>query len=167
MDSVPDPIRLRIGGFPIRRSPGQGLFDSYPRLIAAFRVLHRLLAPRHPPYALSSLTAVLITDDLAAAWQNFAKLSEFEHIGSVRSTFYPQCYCVVCLLPLSTIQISKSFPSAAGAQGQFLVSRRRIGGDERDRTANLRLAKPALSQLSYVPLISRMTKLLAWPLQER
>ena len=26
-----------------------------------------------------------------------------------------------------------------------------IGGDERARTANLRLAKPALSQLSYVP----------------
>ena len=27
-----------------------------PRLIAAYHVLHRLLVPRHPPYALSSLT---------------------------------------------------------------------------------------------------------------
>ena len=26
-----------------------------------------------------------------------------------------------------------------------------ISGDDRDRTGNLRLAKPALSQLSYVP----------------
>ena len=30
-------------------------------------------------------------------------------------------------------------------------SRLNIGGDEGDRTLNLRLAKPALSQLSYVP----------------
>ena len=27
-----------------------------PKLIAAYHVLHRLLAPRHPPYALTSLT---------------------------------------------------------------------------------------------------------------
>ena len=27
-----------------------------------------------------------------------------------------------------------------------------FGGDERDRTVDLRLAKPALSQLSYIPL---------------
>ena len=56
-------IRLGMAGFPIRTSPGRGLFDSYPRLIAAFHVLHRLLAPRHPPYALSSLTTLLIVDD--------------------------------------------------------------------------------------------------------
>ena len=62
MNSADASIRLRMDGFPIRRFPGQGLFDSYPRLIAAFRVLLRLLAPRHPPYALSSLTAILIAD---------------------------------------------------------------------------------------------------------
>jgi hypothetical protein len=43
-------------GFPIRKSPGQSLFSGSPRLIAAYRVLHRLPLPRHPPYALSSLT---------------------------------------------------------------------------------------------------------------
>jgi hypothetical protein len=42
-------------GFPIRRSPDQSLVDGSPRLIAATRVLHRLLAPRHPSRALSSL----------------------------------------------------------------------------------------------------------------
>ncbi len=62
MYSADASIRLRMDGFPIRRLPGQGLFGSYPRLIAAFRVLLRLLAPRHPPYALSSLTAILIAD---------------------------------------------------------------------------------------------------------
>jgi hypothetical protein len=43
-------------GSPIRRSPGQSLFSDSPELIAASHVLHRLPAPRHPPYALSSLT---------------------------------------------------------------------------------------------------------------
>ena len=35
-----------------------GLTDicSYPQLFAAYHVLHRLLVPRHSPYALSSLT---------------------------------------------------------------------------------------------------------------
>lgn len=31
------------------------MFDSSPGLIAAYRVLHRLITPRHPPYTLSSL----------------------------------------------------------------------------------------------------------------
>jgi hypothetical protein len=43
-------------GFPIQRSPDLSLFSGSPRLIAAYHVFHRLPAPRHPPYALSSLT---------------------------------------------------------------------------------------------------------------
>ena len=39
-------------GFPIRRSRGQRLVSTSPGLIAAAHVLHRLLAPRHPPCAL-------------------------------------------------------------------------------------------------------------------
>src|SRR5437588_2997776 len=39
-------------GFPIRRSRDQRLVSTSPRLIAAAHVLHRLLAPRHPPCAL-------------------------------------------------------------------------------------------------------------------
>ena len=46
---------LRLG-FPIRTSPDQSLFSNSPRLFAAYHVLHRLLTPRHPPVALSSLT---------------------------------------------------------------------------------------------------------------
>ena len=48
-------------GFPIQRSPDLSLFSGSPKLIAACHVFHRLLAPRHPPYALSSLTIKLIT----------------------------------------------------------------------------------------------------------
>ena len=42
-------------GFPIRRSSDRSSFTSSPRLIAGYYVLHRLLVPRHPPIALSSL----------------------------------------------------------------------------------------------------------------
>jgi hypothetical protein len=43
-------------GFPHSDIPGSKLVCSSPRLFAANRVLHRLLAPRHSPCALSSLT---------------------------------------------------------------------------------------------------------------
>src|SRR3989442_9706639 len=46
-------------GFPHSDIPGSKLACSSPRLFAACHVLHRLLAPRHPPYALSSLTIKL------------------------------------------------------------------------------------------------------------
>jgi hypothetical protein len=42
-------------GFPHSDIPGSKPACGSPRLIAACHVLHRLLAPRHPPYALSSL----------------------------------------------------------------------------------------------------------------
>src|SRR6266571_2679614 len=42
-------------GFPIRKSRDQRLVSTSPGLIAAAHVLHRLLAPRHPPCALRLL----------------------------------------------------------------------------------------------------------------
>jgi hypothetical protein len=46
-------------GFPHSDIPGSKPVCGSPGLFAAYRVLHRLLAPRHPPYALSSLTIKL------------------------------------------------------------------------------------------------------------
>jgi hypothetical protein len=43
-------------GFPHSEIPGSKPVCGSPRLIAAYHVLHRLLLPRHPPCALSSLT---------------------------------------------------------------------------------------------------------------
>ncbi len=52
----------RVGHLPlcihdklIRESRDYHLFDNSPRLFAVFHALHRLLIPRHPPYALNSL----------------------------------------------------------------------------------------------------------------
>ena len=43
-------------GFPHSEIPGSKPACGSPRLIAASHALHRFLAPRHPPFALSSLT---------------------------------------------------------------------------------------------------------------
>ncbi len=51
-------------GFPHSDIPGSKPVCGFPRLIAAYHVLHRLLAPRHPPYALSSLT-IKLTQNVA------------------------------------------------------------------------------------------------------
>ena len=56
MDSRHDDRALPRPGCPIRRSPDQRLLSGSPKLIAASHVLRRLLAPRHSPCALSSLT---------------------------------------------------------------------------------------------------------------
>ena len=62
--SLPHPYTFRAGspdmtpaiqGFPIRTSPDHSSFTNSPGLIAGYNVLHRLLVPRHPPTALSSL----------------------------------------------------------------------------------------------------------------
>src|SRR5690242_14074249 len=52
MDSAGSTRALPRVGFPIRRSRDQRLVSTSPALIAAAHVLHRLLAPRHPPCAL-------------------------------------------------------------------------------------------------------------------
>ncbi len=63
-------VHLWIGCTIIQGSRDQRLFDGFPELIAAFHALHRLLTPRHPPHALSSLTTMILasrTDTLFAA----------------------------------------------------------------------------------------------------
>jgi hypothetical protein len=47
-------------GFPIRTPWDHSLVDSSPRPIAASHVLHRLLVPRHPPFALNNLTTKML-----------------------------------------------------------------------------------------------------------
>ena len=57
-------IGLRIlevcsSGFPHSDISGSKDICSSPKLFAAYHVFHRLLVPRHPPYALSSMTNLL------------------------------------------------------------------------------------------------------------
>jgi hypothetical protein len=143
MDSADASTRLGMDGFPIRRFPGQGLFGSYPRLIAVFRVLLRLLAPRHPPYALSSLTAIPIADG-----------PEKRRRFGITGSYLLQESKIKRVCATSHYSVFKEpLGSREGSRSVLYFHARSTGGDERARTANLRLAKPALSQLSYVPLL--------------
>src|SRR3989440_7841573 len=54
-------MHLWIGCMVIRASRDQRAFDHFPGLIAVFHALLRLLAPRHPPHALSSLAALILS----------------------------------------------------------------------------------------------------------
>jgi hypothetical protein len=54
-------------GFPHSDISGSQVVCASPELIAAYHVLHRLLAPRHPPCALSSLTGK--TRHILGAWR--------------------------------------------------------------------------------------------------
>jgi hypothetical protein len=123
---------MNPAGFPHSGICGSQPICGSPQLIAAYHALHRLLTPRHPPCALSSLTEHLVLD-----------------------------VSPITRHPVFSFQRSRKTREAAmrprGAKIVYVLfegrSRRPIssGGDSRDRTGNLRLAKPALSQLSYIP----------------
>ena len=66
----------RVLGFPIRTSADRHLVDSSPQLFAVTHVLHRFLAPRHPPLALRSLERTKL----------------FAHGASPRA----RCSCLLC-----------------------------------------------------------------------
>src|SRR5436853_4822302 len=66
---------LPRAGFPIRTSRDQRLVSTYSGLFAAAHVLHRLLAPRHPPCALS-LLIVKNTLDVAMEFSRCAPAPE-------------------------------------------------------------------------------------------
>ncbi len=46
------------------------LFVDSPKLFADFHALHRLLMPRHPPYALSNLTTEILNSSAEAQAEN-------------------------------------------------------------------------------------------------
>src|SRR5438876_2989054 len=76
-------------GFPHSDIPGSKPVCGSPKLIAAYHVLHRLLAPRHPPYALSSLT------------KRFTRSTTPACAKFVSSKSYPRYCLLICLMLLS------------------------------------------------------------------
>jgi hypothetical protein len=68
-------------GFPIRKSRDQRLVSTSPGLIAAAHVLHRLLAPRHPPCAL----ILLIRKNTCIAAMEFSRCTRARRPHSERT----------------------------------------------------------------------------------
>ena len=143
------------------------MLGSSPRLIAANHVLHRLLTPRHSPYALSSLTktacrvttkaeapnvtrlnqAVSICFPIGAGASDHGSASELESYDSSTRTRNTRH---------GTERIDSVFKDRAGrllrpATAKVASKKQTHGGADRVRTDDLRLAKPALSHLSYSP----------------
>ena len=123
-------------GFPIRKSPGQSLFSGSPKLIAAYHVLHRLSLPRHPPYALSSLTIKKIKSiNTAMSYSENHRINNT--VDRTTSGFYLQitiCNCQRTVLNTTPKRCIQN------------------GGGERDRTDDPLRARQVLSQLSYAPI---------------
>ena len=66
----------------IREFRDQRPFDGSPGLIAVFRALRRLLAPRHPPHALSSLAALILSSVRHRRADRFQLLAHHYAVGS-------------------------------------------------------------------------------------
>ena len=131
-------------GCPIRKSPDPTVVCTYPRLIAAYHVLHRLVVPRHPPCALCSLIKQIFSRPLPRS----ERIQNAPH--NENSLENPKREFSVVVVNNTRIQFSKSSHAAARRLWRifnFLFS----GGDNRDRTGDLSLAKAALSHLSYIP----------------
>src|SRR6187200_2281780 len=78
-------------GFPIRKSRDQRLVSISPGLIAAAHVLHRLLAPRHPPCAL----VLLISKNTLCCRYGVFKVHAGRRPALQRTTvtIAPECDC--------------------------------------------------------------------------
>ncbi len=69
---------MTADGLPHSEIPGSKVVSTYPRLFAGSRVLHRLLVPRHPPYALSNLPKIFI--DTQIVWSDWESDSVHQQI---------------------------------------------------------------------------------------
>ena len=107
-------VRFYRTGLPHSEIPGSKLVCSSPRLIAACHVLLRLLAPRHPPYALSSLT---IKFTQSTPWVNYG--------ASVRAHVRAPGTC--CFVPDSVVKeppiVFDRGPEARSSGADLLFSR--------------------------------------------
>ena len=113
---------MKGDGLPHSEISGSKLVDSSPKLIAVFRVLHRLLMPRHPSCARIRLARIFLA--------------------------YISIYVAILLnfqLPVFKDQIN-CLRLASLKPGALIY-----GGGRRIRTDGMLLAKQPLYQLSYTP----------------
>jgi hypothetical protein len=160
-------------GFPHSEIFGSKPVRGSPKLIAAYHVLHRLLAPRHPPNALLALDQLLhLSKNPRSRGPGFSVPCR-GHPPSTELHSHPrgrtnqaalaaqrrprrQDLCFLSTMSIKprtrriTSRLEPLFLSAI-ASHQIRTWRPGSGGGERDRTDDLLLAKQALSQLSYTP----------------
>ena len=150
-------------GLPHSEIPGSKPVCGSPRLIAACHVLHRFSAPRHPPSTLSSLTIKYLKRESFCLPDSLVKDRDHRGSKSPSSLSVTRSFLIRAALE-SSIQPDNYVRSAQPDSEKFgggrlepalqlllRTSIPKLGGADRIRTGDLRLAKPPLSQLSYSP----------------
>src|SRR5512134_1007641 len=86
--------RIALEGLPHSEIFGSKPVCGSPKLIAAYHVLHRRPAPRHPPYALSSLTTAFTLLENTVVFVRLS-LRAFKNkdlrLSMIRGRSGPQC----------------------------------------------------------------------------
>jgi hypothetical protein len=145
---------MSLSGLPHSEILGSKPVCGSPKLIAAYHVLHRLLAPRHSPYALSSLTIVLELEANAYRASRLA-VRDSTHRTENRELRIAACdssltHCMCCgrkKLPFAGYSIVKERRNLSGISGASPLDQLpilRSGGFpfKRDRLNSLPCAGP-------------------------
>ena len=151
MDSAENTL---AGGLPHSEIPGSKPARGSSGLFAACHVLHRLLAPRHPPDALHSLLPRRIASPVPSKTrreQGKTPPARTCRISLVKTLTLPNGFIHSATHSLFTMSKNKTTPWRRVCGPVPLFAKDAPGGGERDRTDDLLLAKQALSQLSYTP----------------
>ena len=102
----------------IRVFRDQRLFDGSPRLFAAFHALHRLLAPRHPPCALSCLISSALPPSpwplaaFAARCQASGDKTHDQHAAFISDSYLSSLHFRHCTAPRVTQLLPASLHEA-------------------------------------------------------
>ena len=132
--------------------------SGFPQLFAAVHVLHRFSLPRHPPCALRSLTVPL--RHASSSHTGFELRITFARSLASFRTLVIDIDLFSCQRPRRSPKTPREIFPRMGPPA--FASESSCCGAGRDRTDDLRLAKPALSQLSYSPLLLKVRESLAW-----
>jgi hypothetical protein len=165
MYSVQDTL---AGGFPHSEIHGSKFVRNSPWLIAAYDVLHRLSAPRHPPNALKALDHSHCRcpprsfehgdidrrkDQLLRDLPDHRRLSLRIRVDRPRDNpaAFGQIFSSRCQGSRARALLEGNAGTDFGSSFADAAHHESRGGARRDRTDDLLLAKQALSQLSYGP----------------
>ena len=140
-------------GFPHSDISGSLDICSSPKLFAAYHVFHRLLVPRHPPYALSSITNLL----RPRVWTPL-HISSVICVGNsllflfVFSNQFSFLLLQASMITSDVLIFFLSFHFCMRFSRYVCASAfASANGDGEIRTLDPLLARQALSQLSYTP----------------
>ena len=135
------------GGLPHSDIFGSKLVCSSPKLFAACHVLHRLLAPRHSPYTLSSLTIrnskLTLTNRLHVDWSATVPCETLRVLWSEKTTVCRifSCQRSACRNLQQSVYVGYRFGAPAPRSATTTQRRRRCARDSKASLAHRNFSK--------------------------